>query len=67
VAETVQEIADGRSLSLRNPSGRDGAKMLQWRKSKTDDQWVDLAVATDAEWAADVKRTTGVETKLSLV
>ena len=29
-----QEIVDGRSLSLRNLSGRDGAKMLQWRKSK---------------------------------
>jgi NAD(P)-dependent dehydrogenase (short-subunit alcohol dehydrogenase family) len=65
VAETVQEIVDGRSLSLRNLSGRDGAKMLQWRKSKTDEQWLDLAVASDAEWIADVKRTTGVEAKLS--
>jgi hypothetical protein len=39
--------------------------MLQWRKSKTDEQWLDLAVASDAEWVADVKRTTGVEAKLS--
>jgi NAD(P)-dependent dehydrogenase (short-subunit alcohol dehydrogenase family) len=65
VAETVQEIVDGRSLRLRNPSGRDGAKMLQWRKTKTDEEWIDLAAASDAEWAADVKRTTGVEAKLS--
>jgi len=65
VAATVQEIVDGRSLRLRNPSGRDGAKMLQWRKTKTDEEWIDLAAASDAEWAADVKRTTGVEAKLS--
>jgi hypothetical protein len=45
--------------------GRDGAKTLEWRKTKTDEQWVDLAAASDAEWAADVKRTTGVEVKLS--
>jgi NAD(P)-dependent dehydrogenase (short-subunit alcohol dehydrogenase family) len=66
VAETVQEIIDGRSHRLRNPSGRDGAKMLQWRNSKTDEQWVDLAAAGDAEWVADVKRATGVEAKLGV-
>lgn len=65
VAETVQEIVDGRSLKVRNPSGRDGAKMLRWRKSKTDEEWRDLAAASDAEWAADVKRATGLEAKLS--
>lgn len=65
VAETVQEIVDGQTLRLRNPSGRDRAKMLRWRKSKTDEQWLDLAVASDAEWTADVKRMTGVEVKLS--
>jgi hypothetical protein len=50
---------------MRKWAGHDGAKMLKWRESKTDDQWVDLAVASDAEWAADVRRTTSVEPKLS--
>lgn len=50
---------------LRNPSGRDGAKMLQWRRAKTDEEWVDLAAAGDAEWVADVRGATGVEAKLS--
>ena len=66
VAATVQEIVDGRSSRFRNPAGRDGTKMLQWRKSKSDEEWVDLAAASDAEWAADVKRMTGVEAKLSV-
>jgi NAD(P)-dependent dehydrogenase (short-subunit alcohol dehydrogenase family) len=33
VAKTVQDCVDGRSSKLRNPSGLDGAKMLQWRKT----------------------------------
>jgi hypothetical protein len=39
--------------------------MLQWPKSKTDEEWVDLAAASDTEWAADANRTTSLEAKLS--
>jgi hypothetical protein len=43
-----------------------GPKMLHWRKTKTDEAWVDLAIMSDADWVADVKRTTGVVAKLSV-
>jgi NAD(P)-dependent dehydrogenase (short-subunit alcohol dehydrogenase family) len=29
VAKTVHEIVDGRSIKLRNPTGKDGAKLIQ--------------------------------------
>ncbi|WP_050401012.1 SDR family oxidoreductase [Bradyrhizobium embrapense] len=66
VAETILRVVDSRTGKLRNPSGRDGAKMLLWRTTKTDEAWVDLAVASDADWSADVKRATGVVAKLPL-
>jgi hypothetical protein len=65
VAKTVHDIVDGRSTRLRNPTGKDGAKLLEWRKSKTDEEWVDMGAASDAEWVADAKRITGIEAKIS--
>jgi hypothetical protein len=64
IAETVLEVISGRSQTLRNPAGRDGARMLHWRKTKTDEAWVNSATASDADWVADVKRSTGVVAKL---
>jgi NAD(P)-dependent dehydrogenase (short-subunit alcohol dehydrogenase family) len=64
VAKTIQDIVDGKRTKLRNPAGADGASFIKWRKSKTDEQWVGLGAATDAEWAADVKKNFGVDLKL---
>jgi NAD(P)-dependent dehydrogenase (short-subunit alcohol dehydrogenase family) len=64
VAKTIQDIVDGKSTKLRNPSGADGAALINWRKSKTDEEWVALGAATDAEWAADVKKSLGVDINL---
>jgi len=64
IAETVLEVISGRRQTLRNPAGRDGARMLHWRKTKTDEAWVNSATVSDADWVADVKRTTGVVAKL---
>lgn len=65
VAKTVEDIVNGKSSKLRNPTGNDGAQLIQWRKSKTDEQWVSLGRASDAEWVADAKRITGVEADLT--
>jgi hypothetical protein len=64
VAKTIQDIVDGKSTKLRNPSGADGAKLIQWRKSKTDEEWVSLGAASDAEWVADAKKNMGVDVKV---
>ena len=42
VAKTIQDIVDGKSSKLRNPTGSDGAKLIQWRKNKTDEEWISL-------------------------
>ena len=64
VAKTIQGIVDGQSSKLRNPAGHDGAKLIQWRKSKTDEEWVRLGAASDAEWAADAKKNLGMDVSL---
>jgi NAD(P)-dependent dehydrogenase (short-subunit alcohol dehydrogenase family) len=64
VAKTVQDIVDGKSSKLRNPAGSDGAKLIQWRKSKTDEEWASLGAASDAEWVADAKKNMGVDVDL---
>jgi hypothetical protein len=61
---TIQDIVDGKSTKLRNLSGADGASLINWRKSKTDEEWVSLSAATDAEWQADVKKNFGIDIKL---
>ena len=65
VAKTIQDIVDSKSTKLRNPSGADGALLINWRKNKTDEEWVSLGAASDAEWAADVKKNVGMDVKLS--
>ena len=47
-------------MKLRNPTGHDGGKLIQWRKGKTDEEWAALGAASDAEWAADAKKNIGV-------
>jgi len=64
VAKTIQDIVDGKSTKLRNPTGADGAKLINWRKNKTDEAWVALGAATDDEWVADAKKNMGVDVKL---
>jgi len=65
VAKTIQSIVDGQSSKLRNPTGHDGAKLIQWRKSIGDEAWVRLGSASDAEWAAEAKKHTGVDAKIA--
>ncbi|WP_426439657.1 SDR family oxidoreductase [Bradyrhizobium genosp. P] len=64
VAKTIQDIVDGKSVKLRNPTGADGASFINWRKNKTDEEWVALGAASDDEWVADVKKNMGMDVKL---
>lgn len=63
-AQVFQDIVDGRSTKLRNPAGSNGDTFIQWRKRKTDEEWVRLGVQDDAEWAADAKKNLGLDIKL---
>ena len=55
VGEQIREIVDSDSWRLRYPTGRDAPIFLKWRASKSDEEWVALGGASDAEWSAEVK------------
>ncbi|HZC23712.1 MAG TPA: SDR family oxidoreductase [Candidatus Binatia bacterium] len=47
VAEKVVEIDRSGTWQLRHPIGPDAVPLIAWRKSMTDEQWVDLHSADD--------------------
>jgi NAD(P)-dependent dehydrogenase (short-subunit alcohol dehydrogenase family) len=61
VAKVIQDIVDGKSTKLRNPTGPDANNFIQWRKKKTDEEWVRFGASDDAEWAADIKKNLGLD------
>jgi NAD(P)-dependent dehydrogenase (short-subunit alcohol dehydrogenase family) len=56
VAEKIREIIESGTWQLRHPVGPDAEPFLAWRKSFTDEQWVDLNGADDDTWYARVER-----------
>jgi NAD(P)-dependent dehydrogenase (short-subunit alcohol dehydrogenase family) len=47
VAEKVLEIATSGTWLLRHPVGPDAVPLIEWRRSMTDEQWVDLHSSDD--------------------
>jgi len=60
VAEKVREIIDSGTWQLRHPVGPDALPFLGWRKSMTDEEWVDLNAADDDTWYNRVERDFGM-------
>jgi NAD(P)-dependent dehydrogenase (short-subunit alcohol dehydrogenase family) len=60
VADKVLEIIDGGTWQLRHPVGPDALPLLGWRKSMTDEEWVDLNAADDDTWYTRVERDFGM-------
>jgi NAD(P)-dependent dehydrogenase (short-subunit alcohol dehydrogenase family) len=50
VAEKIRWIIESGTWQLRHPVGPDAEPFLAWRKSMTDEQWVDLHAAADDAW-----------------
>jgi NAD(P)-dependent dehydrogenase (short-subunit alcohol dehydrogenase family) len=50
VAEKIRWIIESGTWQLRHPVGPDAEPFLAWRKSMTDEQWVDLHAADDDAW-----------------
>jgi NAD(P)-dependent dehydrogenase (short-subunit alcohol dehydrogenase family) len=61
VGEKIREIVDGNSWQLRYPVGPDAEPFLKWRASKTDEEIINLAAATDAEFIATAKKEFGLD------
>jgi NAD(P)-dependent dehydrogenase (short-subunit alcohol dehydrogenase family) len=64
VGEKIREIVDGNSWQLRYPVGPDAEPFLKWRASKTDEEVINLAAATDADFIAMAKKEFGLDVTL---
>jgi NAD(P)-dependent dehydrogenase (short-subunit alcohol dehydrogenase family) len=64
VAKCIEEIVDGDSWQLRYPVGPDALPTIEWRKSKTDEQYIEESAETDDEYKARLKRELGLEISL---
>ena len=50
VADKILEIAQSDTWQLRHPVGPDSVPLIEWRKSMTDEEWVDLHSADDVSY-----------------
>lgn len=63
VADKILEIASSETWKLRHPVGPDSAPFLAWRKSMTDEQWVDWNAANDEDWYKAVAQDFGLNAR----
>jgi len=60
VAEKIREIVENGTWQLRHPVGPDALPFLAWRKSMSDEEWIDLHAADDETWYRRVERDFGL-------
>ena len=60
MAQKILEIIESGTWQLRHPVGPDAVPFLDWRKSMTDEDWVDLHAADDEAWYQRMERDTGL-------
>ena len=60
VAEKIREIIESGTQQLRHPVGPDAVPLLEWRKSLTDEQWIDLHGADDDTWYKHMEGSMGM-------
>ncbi len=63
VADKILEIANNPSWKLRHPVGPDAEPFLEWRKSMTDEEWIDWNAANDDDWYEAVENTFGLNAR----
>jgi len=50
VAQKILEISISDTWQLRHPVGPDAVPLIEWRRSMTDEQWIDLHSADDEKY-----------------
>lgn len=63
VAQKILEIAENGSWQLRHPVGPDAVPLLEWRKSFSDEQWVEFNASDDETWNQRMGLDLGLDTK----
>ncbi|HEV2113441.1 MAG TPA: SDR family oxidoreductase [Terriglobales bacterium] len=62
VGKKILEIFESGTWQLRHPVGPDAVPFLEWRRSMTDEQWIDLHAADDETWNRGLQRDFGLDT-----
>ncbi len=63
VADKILEIAESNTWKLRHPVGPDAEPFIQWRRSLTDEEWVDWSAMNDDDWYEAVQNTFGLDAR----
>jgi NAD(P)-dependent dehydrogenase (short-subunit alcohol dehydrogenase family) len=63
VAQKILEVAETDSWQLRHPTGPDAVPFLAWRKSMSDEAWVDYYAADDETFYANFERDFGFDAR----
>ncbi|MGO8985129.1 MAG: SDR family oxidoreductase [Terriglobales bacterium] len=63
VADKIREIIESGTWQFRHPVGPDAEPFLAWRRSMTDEQWVELHASDDDTWYGRVERDFGMEVR----
>jgi NAD(P)-dependent dehydrogenase (short-subunit alcohol dehydrogenase family) len=64
VGQKVLEIVESGTWQLRHPVGPDAEPFLGWRKSMSDENWVQWSAQSDTDWLKAVKADFGMDLKL---
>ena len=60
VAQKILDVATNGTWTLRHPVGPDAEPLLAWRKTMTDEQWIDLHGADDDTWYKHMEGSMGM-------
>jgi NAD(P)-dependent dehydrogenase (short-subunit alcohol dehydrogenase family) len=63
VAQKILEVAESGTWQLRHPVGPDAVPFLEWRRSMTDEQWIDLHASDDDTWYRRIEKDFGMDTR----
>jgi NAD(P)-dependent dehydrogenase (short-subunit alcohol dehydrogenase family) len=63
VADRILEIAVGPTVQLRHPVGPDAAPFLGWRRSMSDEAWIELGALDDAAWYDRIEADFGIDAR----
>jgi NAD(P)-dependent dehydrogenase (short-subunit alcohol dehydrogenase family) len=63
VAQKIVDVATSDSWQLRYTVGPDAEPFLGWRRSMTDEQWVELNGSDDDTWYARIESDFGMDTR----
>jgi len=63
VAEKILEIVQNPVVQLRHPVGPDAEGFLAWRRSMTDEEWIEWNALEDDAWYERVERDFGLKAR----